>query len=136
MLRMYHACKEALKIIGDVSTATISTPTPAPVRGGDWLPPATSYSGPQTSPGNMRKAVPPPVSRGPPPAPASRPAPSVPGRPGGSAPPPPGRPGGALPPPLIPSSGRRPVPTLPPRLPDRPSVPPNKPDLHNGQHRS
>ena len=41
MLRMYHACKEALKIIGDVSTATISTPTPAPVRGGDWLPPAT-----------------------------------------------------------------------------------------------
>jgi len=138
MLRMYHACKEALRIIGDVSTATIGTPNPAPIRGGtDWLPPSnTSYSQPQTSPGNLRKAVPPPVSRGPPPAPTARPAPSVPGRPGGSAPPPPGRPGGALPPPLIPSSGRRPVPTLPPRLPDRPSVPPNKPDLHNGQHRS
>ena len=41
MLRMYHACKEALKIIGDVSTATISTPNPTPNRGGtDWLPPA------------------------------------------------------------------------------------------------
>jgi len=103
MLRMYHACKEALKIIGDVSTATISTPTPAPVRGGDWLPPSTSYSQPQTSPGNIRKAVPPPVSRGPPPAPTSRPAPSVPGRPGGSVPPPPSRPTGGLPPPLIPS---------------------------------
>jgi dynamin GTPase len=37
MLRMYHACKEALKIIGDVSTATISTPNPAPIRN-DWMP--------------------------------------------------------------------------------------------------
>lgn len=103
MLRMYHACKEALKIIGDVSTATITTPTPAPPKGGDWLPPASSYQ-PQTSPANMRKTTaPPPVSRGPPPAPTSRPAPTVPGRPGGSAPPPPGRSGGGLPPPLIPS---------------------------------
>ena len=41
MLRMYHACKEALKIIGDVSTATISTPNPAPIRT-DWMPPASS----------------------------------------------------------------------------------------------
>ena len=32
MLRMYHACKEALKIIGDVSMATVSTPMPPPVR--------------------------------------------------------------------------------------------------------
>ena len=32
MLRMYHACKEALKIIGDVSMATVSTPVPPPVR--------------------------------------------------------------------------------------------------------
>ena len=29
-LRMYHATKEALKIIGDVSTNTVSTPTPPP----------------------------------------------------------------------------------------------------------
>ncbi|ODN03957.1 Dynamin [Orchesella cincta] len=32
-LRMYHACKEALRIIGDVSMATVSTPMPPPVRG-------------------------------------------------------------------------------------------------------
>ncbi|XP_021963357.1 dynamin isoform X3 [Folsomia candida] len=33
-LRMYHACKEAVRIIGDVSMATVSTPLPPPVRGG------------------------------------------------------------------------------------------------------
>ena len=36
MLRMYHACKEGLKIIGDVSMATVSTPMPPPVKD-DWL---------------------------------------------------------------------------------------------------
>ena len=36
MLRMYHACKEGLKIIGDVSMATVSTPIPPPVKD-DWL---------------------------------------------------------------------------------------------------
>lgn len=36
MLRMYHACKEALRIIGDVSMATVSTPVPPPVKN-DWL---------------------------------------------------------------------------------------------------
>jgi len=123
MLRMYHACKEALKIIGDVSTATVNTPAPPPVKN-DWLPVAgtSSYNAPAaapTSPGNVRKPAPSNPARMPPAAP--RAAPSVPGRPGaGSAPPPPGRPGGGLPPPLIPS---RPVPTLPPRLPDRPAIP-------------
>ena len=38
MLRMYHACKEALRIIGDVSMATVSTPLPPPVKD-DWLTP-------------------------------------------------------------------------------------------------
>ena len=37
-LRMYHATKEALKIIGDVSTSTVSTPTPPPVND-EWLKP-------------------------------------------------------------------------------------------------
>merc|ERR1711970_1585953 len=111
MLRMYHACKEALKIIGDVSTATIGAAAPPPVKN-DWMP-TPSYSQPQTSPANPRKAPPPSSgysssgyssNRPPPPAPSGRPAPSVPGRPGGSAPPPPGRPNpGGLPPPLIPS---------------------------------
>ena len=35
MLRIYHACKEALKIIGDVSMATVSTPVPPPVKTND-----------------------------------------------------------------------------------------------------
>jgi len=128
MLRMYHACKEALKIIGDVSTATIGTSAPPPIKN-DWMPPPSYNSQPQTSPANPRKAPPPSSgfssARPPPPAPSGRPAPSVPGRPGGSAPPPPGRPGpGGLPPPLIPS---RPLPNPPPRLPGRPIIPPNKP---------
>ncbi|XP_065821125.1 dynamin-3 isoform X9 [Labrus bergylta] len=32
MLRMYHALKEALHIIGDISTSTVSTPAPPPVN--------------------------------------------------------------------------------------------------------
>jgi len=110
MLRMYHACKEALACISDISSVTIGASAPPPVKN-NWLATSnSSYSQPQTSPANPRKAVPPAAatgftnSRPPPPAPSARPAPSVPGRPGGSAPPPPGRPGpGGLPPPLIPS---------------------------------
>ncbi|KAK7790233.1 hypothetical protein R5R35_009343 [Gryllus longicercus] len=128
MLRMYHACKEALRIIGDVSMATVSTPVPPPVKN-DWL--ASGLDNPRLSPpspgGPRRTPIQPtPVgasSRAPPPPPASsRPAPNIPNRPGGGMPPmPPGRPGGAgLPPPLIPT---RPVPNIPPRLPDRPNIP-------------
>ena len=39
MLRMYTACKEALKIIGDVSVQTVATPLPPPVKD-DWIQPA------------------------------------------------------------------------------------------------
>ncbi|XP_071513989.1 dynamin isoform X4 [Panulirus ornatus] len=124
MLRMYHACKEALKIIGDVSMATVSTPIPPPVKD-DWLSagqesPRIGHSGPPSPGGNVRRAPPPAASRAPPPVPSGgRPAPAIPSRP---TPAPPGRQGnsGALPPPLIPS---RPVPIVPPRLPDRPHVP-------------
>ncbi|XP_055914919.1 dynamin isoform X2 [Eupeodes corollae] len=114
MLRMYHACKEALRIIGDVSMATVSTPVPPPVKN-DWLP--SGLDNPRLSPpspGGPRKPAPQQQGslggsvggRGPPPPPASgRPAPAIPNRPGGGAPPlPGGRPGGqALPAPLIPS---------------------------------
>ncbi|EEB17704.1 dynamin, putative [Pediculus humanus corporis] len=102
MLRMYHACKEALKIIGDVSMATVTTPVPPPVKN-DWL--ASGLD-------STRRGVPPQVNIGaaqnrPPPQPPStgRPAPAIPNRPGPGGPPmPPGRPAGAgLPPPLIPS---------------------------------
>ncbi|XP_058840467.1 dynamin-like [Topomyia yanbarensis] len=119
MLRMYQACKEALRIIGDVSLATFSTPVPPPVKN-DWL--SSGLDNPRLSPpspGGPRKNIPQqqgsfgssgvPLSntRGPPPAPISaRPAPAVPNRPGGGiAPPlPQGRPSGqVLPAPLIPS---------------------------------
>ncbi|OWA51581.1 Dynamin-1 [Hypsibius exemplaris] len=36
MLRMYNACKEALKIIGDVSVQTVATAVPPPVKD-DWI---------------------------------------------------------------------------------------------------
>ncbi|KAJ3640670.1 hypothetical protein Zmor_027217 [Zophobas morio] len=129
MLRMYHACKEALRIIGDVSMATVSTPVPPPVKN-DWL--ASGLENPRLSPpspGGPRKTAPNMGqvgssgslgSRAPPPPPSSgRPAPAIPNRPGGGVPPmPPGRPQGqALPAPLVPT---RPVPNIPPRIPDRP----------------
>ena len=45
MLRQYHACKEAMRIIGDVSMATVTTPAPPPVKS-DWIPPpSSSYGG-------------------------------------------------------------------------------------------
>ena len=40
ILRMYHATKEALTIIQDISTSTVSTPTPPPVKD-DWLEPSS-----------------------------------------------------------------------------------------------
>lgn len=112
MLRMYHACKESLHIIGDVSMATVSTPVPPPVKN-DWL--ASGLENPRLSPpspGGPRKPAPgimsgaSMASRAPPPPPSSgRPVPSIPNRPGAGAPPmPPGRPQGqALPAPLIPT---------------------------------
>ncbi|XP_025416159.1 dynamin isoform X4 [Sipha flava] len=127
MMRMYQACKEALRIIGDVSMATVTTPVPPPVKN-DWL--ASSLDNPRLSPpspgGAGRRGVPSnptpanAASRAPPPPPASgRPAPAIPNRPGpeqGRQPPaPPGRPGGqGLPPPLIPSRGT--MPQIPQRV--------------------
>ncbi|XP_052747455.1 dynamin isoform X6 [Bicyclus anynana] len=114
MLRMYHACKEALRIIGDVSMATVSTPVPPPVKN-DWLE-SRLDSNPRLSPpspGGPRRAAPAQQGslgqRGAPPVPgggAGRPAPPLPSRPGGSAPPPPGgrpMPSQGLPAPLIPT---------------------------------
>ncbi|XP_010177856.1 PREDICTED: dynamin-2-like, partial [Mesitornis unicolor] len=42
MLRMYHALKEALSIIGDISTSTVSTPVPPPVDD-TWLQTSTGH---------------------------------------------------------------------------------------------
>merc|ERR1712079_895713 len=65
MLRQYHACKEAIKIIGDVSMATVSVPAPPPVKS-DWIPPPSSTGPPKTS---VRNAPQVPPGRGPPPTP-------------------------------------------------------------------
>ncbi|ELT92970.1 hypothetical protein CAPTEDRAFT_98909 [Capitella teleta] len=48
LLRMYHATKEALQIIGDVSMTTVSTPMPPPVDN-EWLKPSSNSSAPPTA---------------------------------------------------------------------------------------
>merc|ERR1719376_1494651 len=100
MLRMYHACKESLRIIGDVSMATVTTPMPPPVKDDRPFSSMPSATMGNESPRVRGGAA--PVSRAPPPVPQGRPAPAIPGRP---TPAPPGRGGnaGGLPPPMIPS---------------------------------
>ncbi|XP_077505051.1 dynamin-1 shibire isoform X2 [Amblyomma americanum] len=119
MLRMYHACKEALRIIGDVSMQTSYQPTPPPVKD-DWLkmqPPDSPRPAPP-SPGGPRRNV--GSSRAPPPVPAaaSRPAPVIPSRPEstGRAPPaaPPRPISAGFQAPLVPSRGS--LPSVPPRV--------------------
>lgn len=119
LLKMYHACKEALRIIGDVSMATVYSPAPPPVKS-DWAgigrPSTASPTPPSPTPPAGRPAPPGPHpgrSAPPPPGPPrGAPAPPPPGRvppgPPGRGPPPPvgARPGGqGLPPPLIPQRG-------------------------------
>ncbi|XP_073496297.1 dynamin-1 isoform X10 [Phyllobates terribilis] len=117
MLRMYHALKEALNIIGDINTTTISTPMPPPVDD-SWLQVQNVPTGrrsPTSSPTPQRRApaVPParPGSRGP------APGPPPPGTTLGSAPPVPSRPGASPdpfgPPPQIPSRPNRAPPGVP-----------------------
>ncbi|XP_036116541.1 dynamin-1 isoform X7 [Molossus molossus] len=117
MLRMYHALKEALSIIGDINTTTVSTPMPPPVDD-SWLQVQSVPAGrrsPTSSPTPQRRApaVPParPGSRGP--APGPPPAGSA----LGAAPPVPSRPGASPdpfgPPPQVPSRPNRAPPGVP-----------------------
>lgn len=53
MLRMYHALKEALNIIGDISTSTVSTPVPPPVDD-TWLQSTSSHR--SKRPGHLHAA--------------------------------------------------------------------------------
>ncbi|MEQ2301850.1 Dynamin- GTPase protein [Ameca splendens] len=117
MLRMYHALREALNIIGDISTTTVSTSMPPPVDD-SWLQVHRGGSGgrsPATSPTPNRRAPPgPPArpgSRGPPPGPPPAGGPPVPSRPGAS----PDPHGG--PPPTVPSRPNRAPPSVPSRRP-------------------
>uniref|UniRef100_A0A8C5BXN4 Interferon-induced GTP-binding protein Mx n=1 Tax=Gadus morhua TaxID=8049 RepID=A0A8C5BXN4_GADMO len=115
MLKMYQALKEALVIIGDISTSTISAPLPPPVNN-DWLakepsPPTASRAAATAAPPPVR----PPVARGPaaggPPLPLNpSPAfgvPSIPSRPG---------PPGAYGLPADPGAAQR-MPSRPARIP-------------------
>ncbi|BFZ20783.1 hypothetical protein BsWGS_23821 [Bradybaena similaris] len=119
ILRMYHATKDALQIIGEVSTSTVTTPTPPPVND-DWLDLETNNSGGgHTSynnrpPSPARQRVVPPLPNRPLDQPLQpiRVAPGVPIRPA------PERPSPNLPARPLSTSGR-PV----PRIPDRPLVP-------------
>ncbi|KAM3863667.1 dynamin-2 isoform 6-T6 [Diretmus argenteus] len=140
MLRMYHALKEALHIIGDISTTTISTPVPPPVND-KWLQEASPT--PQRRP--VAAAPPPnrpPAVRGPTPGPPVNPAPAfgVPLNPSPAfgAPPIPSRPGPPMnafnsnldpfsAPPQIPSRPARVPPGVPSRRP--PGAPPHRPTI-------
>uniref|UniRef100_A0A668VHK5 Dynamin-2 n=1 Tax=Oreochromis aureus TaxID=47969 RepID=A0A668VHK5_OREAU len=117
MLRMYYALREALQIIGDISTSTVTTAMPPPVDD-SWLQVQRSGSGgrsPATSPTPNRRAPPgPPArpgSRGPPPGPPPAGGPPVPSRPGASPDPYSG------PPPTVPSRPNRAPPSVPSRRP-------------------
>ena len=83
MLRMYHACKEALQVIGEISAATMSGGSTSSFLSTqrDSAYASNSYSSPAPSPGRAPpqvpgggRAPPPPPGRpgGPPPMPARR----------------------------------------------------------------
>ncbi|XP_026095876.1 dynamin-2 isoform X8 [Carassius auratus] len=121
MLRMYHAIKEALNIIGDISTTTVSTPAPPPVND-SWIPetsPTPQHRPASSAPPPSR----PPAVRGPTPGPPTlNPIPSF------VAPPIPSRPGQDpfTAPPQIPSRPAR----IPPGIPSRrPPGAPNRPTI-------
>ncbi|KAA8595093.1 hypothetical protein FQN60_012228 [Etheostoma spectabile] len=142
MLRMYHALKEALVLIGDISTTTISTPVPPPVDD-NWIPkdpspPPASRPASATAPPPSR----PPAVRGPTPGPPPPLNPS----PAFGAPPVPSRPPGQTAyagdpnsgvTPLVPSRPARVPPALPPGIPSRrPPAAPNRPTIIRDLHKS
>ncbi|XP_071246149.1 dynamin-2-like isoform X1 [Salvelinus alpinus] len=135
MLRMYHALKEALVIIGDISTTTVSAPVPPPVDD-TWR--TKEPCPPQARPAPAAVPPPsrPPAARGPtaapPPSSPQNPAfgaPLIPSRPG----PPPVNTYSAADPvanvPLIPSRPARVPPALPPGIPRRPPAAPGRPTI-------
>ncbi|XP_054663881.1 dynamin-2 isoform X4 [Grus americana] len=139
MLRMYHALKEALNIIGDISTSTVSTPVPPPVDD-TWLQTSSGHSPPpqRRPPSAILPPGRPPAVRGPTPGPPLIPIPA--GVPPFVAPPIPSRPGpqnifaannDPFPgPPQIPSRPARIPPGIPPGVPSRrPPAAPNRPTI-------
>uniref|UniRef100_A0A671MHU1 Dynamin-2 n=1 Tax=Sinocyclocheilus anshuiensis TaxID=1608454 RepID=A0A671MHU1_9TELE len=118
MLRMYHSVKEALSIIGDISTSTVSTPAPPPVND-TWIPetsPTPQRRPPTSAPPPSR----PPAVRGPTPGPPPlNPTPAF------AAPPIPSRPGQPIN--AFSNSSQDPF-SAPPQIPTRPArIPPGIP---------
>ncbi|XP_044134756.1 dynamin-2 isoform X5 [Bufo gargarizans] len=139
MLKMYHALKESLNIIGDITTSTITTPVPPPVDDA-WLQNSSSGHSPNVQRRPATNILPPsrpPAVRGPTPGPPLIPIPA-----GGAAYPPiPSRPGSVAPfpaanndpfsaPPQIPNRPARIPPGVPPGVPSRrPPAAPNRPTI-------
>ncbi|XP_058022766.1 dynamin-2 isoform X10 [Ahaetulla prasina] len=141
MLRMYHALKEALNIIGDITTSTVSTPVPPPVDD-TWLQAGSGGHSPTSQrrpPSTVLPPGRPPAVRGPMPGPPLIPVPAA-GSSSFVAPPIPSRP---VPqsafitnnetfsaPPQIPSRPARIPPGIPPGVPSRrPPAAPNRPTI-------
>ncbi|KAF3846240.1 hypothetical protein F7725_003318 [Dissostichus mawsoni] len=122
LLRMYHALKEALVIIGDISTSTITTPVPPPANN-NWIQDA-SADPPAAAPAPSR----PHAARGPTTGQPTNPSPAfgVPLNPSPAfgAPPIPSRPG----PPINAFNSHQDPFSAPPQIPSRPArVPPGVP---------
>ncbi|KAG9470785.1 hypothetical protein GDO78_016724 [Eleutherodactylus coqui] len=122
MLRMYHALKEALHIIGDITTSTITTPVPPPVDD-TWLQNSTSGHSPTVQRRPVSTIMPPsrpPAVRGPTPGPPLIPVPVG----GVTYPPIPSRPGPVA---AYPAANNDPF-SAPPQIPNRPArIPPGVP---------
>ncbi|XP_021176397.2 dynamin-3 isoform X3 [Fundulus heteroclitus] len=137
MLRMYHALKEALHIIGDITTNTISTPVPPPVND-NWLQESSPTPQRRPPPASTQPPSRPPAVRGSTPGPPQNPSPAFNVSPAFGAPPIPSRPAppvGAFnssqdpfsAPPLIPSRPARIPPGVPSRRP--PGAPSHRPTI-------
>ncbi|XP_012776836.1 dynamin-2 isoform X7 [Maylandia zebra] len=127
MLRMYHALKEALVIIGDISANTISTPVPPPVND-SWMQEASPTAQRRPTPTSSQPPSRPPAVRGPTPGPPLNPSPAFGAplnpSPAFGAPPIPSRPG----PPINAFNSSQDPFSAPPQIPSRPArVPPNIP---------
>ncbi|XP_044036766.1 dynamin-3 isoform X2 [Siniperca chuatsi] len=141
MLRMYHALKEALHIIGDITVNTISTPLPPPVND-TWIQEASPTPQRRPPPAAAPPPSRPPAVRGSTPGPPMNPSPAFGAplnpSPAFSAPPIPSRPGPSInafnsnldpfsAPPQIPSRPARIPPGVPSRRP--PGAPSHRPTI-------
>ncbi|XP_038565861.1 dynamin-3 isoform X1 [Micropterus salmoides] len=127
MLRMYHALKEALHIIGDITVNTISTPVPPPVND-SWIPEVSPTPQRRPPPAAATHPSRPPAVRGPTPGPPMNPSPAFGAplnpSPAFGAPPIPSRPG----PPINAFNSNLDPFSAPPQIPSRPArVPPGVP---------